>query len=102
MRSIRNAKEVSIARNDKGNELTRRTDAEGNLKVLDCGTLDIGGEVAGRDGRAMAGEEKVTFLDFASSMLHWLPEKRKTASELLQHPFFDELNESRARHQMEV
>ena len=59
MRSIRNAKEVSIARNDKGNELTRRTDAEGNLKVLDCGTLDIGGEVAGRDGRAMAGEEKV-------------------------------------------
>ncbi len=36
----------------------------------------------------LAGDEKEIFLDFASGMLHWLPEKRKTAKELLLHPFF--------------
>jgi len=41
------------------------------------------------------GEEKEAFLDFASGMLQWLPEKRKTAKELLQHPFFDSLNKDR-------
>lgn len=39
----------------------------------------------------LAGEEKEEFLDLASSMLQWLPEKRKTAKELLQHSFFDGL-----------
>ncbi|KAI9148882.1 Serine/threonine-protein kinase SRPK [Paramyrothecium foliicola] len=33
------------------------------------------------------GFEKEQFLDFARSMLHWLPEKRKTAAQLLEHPF---------------
>ncbi|KAG8423100.1 hypothetical protein J3458_000020 [Metarhizium acridum] len=44
----------------------------------------------------LAGDEKDVFLDFASGMLQWLPEKRKTARELLQHPVFNSLNESRA------
>jgi hypothetical protein len=39
----------------------------------------------------LIGEEKRQFLDFAASMLHWLPEKRKTAKELLQHPFLEDL-----------
>ncbi|KAM5347239.1 hypothetical protein ACJ41O_010244 [Fusarium nematophilum] len=36
----------------------------------------------------LEGDEKEMFIDFASGMLQWLPEKRKTANELLQHPFF--------------
>ncbi|UKZ83811.1 hypothetical protein TrVFT333_011624 [Trichoderma virens FT-333] len=44
------------------------------------------------------GDEKEIFLDFASGMLHWLPEKRKTAKELLQHPFFYSLYKDRARY----
>lgn len=35
----------------------------------------------------LEGVEKDRFLDFARSMLQWLPEKRKSASELLEHPF---------------
>lgn len=46
----------------------------------------------------LAGDEKDVFLDFASSMLQWLPEKRKTAKELLQHKFFDSLEEERERY----
>ncbi|QLI65411.1 Dual specificity protein kinase [Metarhizium brunneum] len=39
----------------------------------------------------LVGEEKEQFLDFAACMLQWLPEKRKTAKELLKHPFLDPL-----------
>ncbi|KAF5611578.1 kinase domain protein [Fusarium subglutinans] len=46
----------------------------------------------------LAGDEKYVFLDFASSMLQWLPEKRKIAKELLQHRFFDSLEEERERY----
>lgn len=42
-------------------------------------------------------DEKEIFLDFASGMLHWVPEKRKTAKELLQHPFFDSFYKDRER-----
>lgn len=35
----------------------------------------------------LEGVEKDRFLDFARSMLQWLPEKRRTAAELLEHPF---------------
>ncbi|KAG6031974.1 hypothetical protein E4U40_006681 [Claviceps sp. LM458 group G5] len=35
----------------------------------------------------ITGDEKERFLDFAVSMLQWLPEHRKTAKELSQHPF---------------
>ncbi|RBQ70635.1 hypothetical protein FVER14953_20772 [Fusarium verticillioides] len=45
-----------------------------------------------------AGDEKDVFLDFASSMLQWLPEKGKTAKELLQHRFFDSLEKERERY----
>lgn len=45
----------------------------------------------------LEGEEKRVFLDFAGGMLEWLPEKRKTAKELLEHPFFESLYEDRAR-----
>lgn len=48
--------------------------------------------------KVMAGAERDEFLDFASGMLQWLPEKRKTAKELLQHPMFDALNKSRAEY----
>lgn len=46
----------------------------------------------------LSGDEKDVFLDFASSMLQWLPEKRKTAKELLQHRFFDSLEKERERY----
>ncbi|KZZ90479.1 protein kinase domain protein [Moelleriella libera RCEF 2490] len=39
----------------------------------------------------LAGQEKKQFLDFAGSMLQWLPEQRKTAHELLQHPFLKDM-----------
>lgn len=49
----------------------------------------------------LTGDEKEAFLELASCMLQWLPEKRSTAKELLQHRFFDELNESRRRYMEE-
>lgn len=39
----------------------------------------------------LVGEEKEQFLDFAACMLQWLPEKRKTAKELLKHTFLHPL-----------
>jgi serine/threonine protein kinase len=44
----------------------------------------------------LEGDEREAFLDFASGMLQWLPEKRKTAKELLQHPFLDSFYKDRA------
>ncbi|KAK4502554.1 hypothetical protein PRZ48_005979 [Zasmidium cellare] len=38
---------------------------------------------------AIEGDEKVMFLDFAGQMLAWSPEHRKTARELLEHPWLD-------------
>lgn len=38
---------------------------------------------------AFDGERKRLFLEFIRSMLQWLPEKRKTASELLQDPWLN-------------
>ncbi|RMD40228.1 hypothetical protein DV735_g4902, partial [Chaetothyriales sp. CBS 134920] len=69
--------------NDQSNIL--RTDLVQQKKLADTITV-------------LSGDEKEVFLDFASGMLQWLPEKRKTAArELLQHPIFNALNESRAR-----
>lgn len=45
----------------------------------------------------LAGDEKDILLDFASGMLQCLPEKRKTAKELLRHPFFDSFYKDRER-----
>ncbi|TWU70527.1 hypothetical protein ED733_000803 [Metarhizium rileyi] len=61
-----------------------RTDLVGGKKLADTIT-------------ELAGDEKDAFLDLASGMLQWLPDKRKTARELLQHPIFDSLNEKRAQ-----
>jgi hypothetical protein len=35
---------------------------------------------------SLQGEDREVFLDFVRMMLHWLPEERKTARELLEHP----------------
>lgn len=32
-------------------------------------------------------EEKLNFLDFVKGMLAWIPTERKTAKELMEHPF---------------
>lgn len=52
----------------------------------------VGGKKLPETVTELAGGEKERFLDLASGMLHWLPEKRKTAKELLLHPFFDRKN----------
>lgn len=44
----------------------------------------------------LVGDEKEAFLDLASGMLQWMPEKRKTAKELLDHAFFEK-NSPRSR-----
>jgi serine/threonine protein kinase len=59
----------------------------------------VGGKKLAETVTELAGDEKEAFLDFASGMLQWLPEKRKTAKELLQHPIFDSLNKKRAQWQ---
>ena len=58
-----------------------------------------------REGRKLAdtvteldGNEKETFLDFASGMPQWLPEKRKTTKELLEHSFFDSFYKDRQQN----
>ncbi|KAL2753058.1 hypothetical protein ACRALDRAFT_1045064 [Sodiomyces alcalophilus JCM 7366] len=78
-----------------------------NLRGEACGTMnefwggpffDDDGKILRRDlvneGRKLSDtvtvltcHEKEAFLDFASGMLQWLPENRKTAKELLEHPF---------------
>ncbi|RDH22369.1 hypothetical protein M747DRAFT_13901 [Aspergillus niger ATCC 13496] len=35
----------------------------------------------------LEGNDRKTFLSFARQMLAWLPEERKTARELIDHPF---------------
>ncbi|OGM49561.1 protein kinase domain protein [Aspergillus bombycis] len=37
--------------------------------------------------KRLGGEEKELFLAFVRSMLQWMPEERKTAKQLLEHPF---------------
>ncbi|KAE8133555.1 kinase domain protein [Aspergillus pseudotamarii] len=37
--------------------------------------------------KRLSGEEKELFLAFITSMLRWMPEERKTAKQLLEHPF---------------
>lgn len=57
----------------------------------------VGGKKLADTVTELAGDEKEAFLDFASGMLDWVPERRKTAKELLQHPMFDSLNQKRAQ-----
>ncbi len=46
----------------------------------------------------LTGDEKEAFLDLASHILQWLPEKRKTARELMEYPFFEKLHKCRAQY----
>ncbi len=62
----------------------------------------VGGKKLADTITELAGDEKETFLDFASGMLQWMPEKRKTAGELLQHPIFASLNKKRSQWRMDV
>ena len=39
----------------------------------------------------LEGEEKELFLDFIRSMLKWRPEDRKSATELLKHPWMADI-----------
>jgi len=57
----------------------------------------MGGEKLADMVTELAGDEKEAFLDFAPSMLLWLPEKRKTIKELLQYSIFDSLNKKCAQ-----
>ncbi|KHO11487.1 tyrosinase precursor [Metarhizium robertsii ARSEF 23] len=43
-------------------------------------------------------DDKEQFLDFASGMLEWLPEKRRTAKQLMQHQFLESLRKDRERY----
>ncbi|OIW34212.1 kinase domain protein [Coniochaeta ligniaria NRRL 30616] len=70
---------------DDHNQILRKDLIGGGKKLADTVTEFVG-------------DEKEAFLDFASGMLQWLPEKRKTAKELLQHPFLDSFYKDRARH----
>ena len=38
---------------------------------------------------SIEGTDKAEFLAFVRNMLHWLPEKRKSAKELLEDPWLD-------------
>lgn len=46
----------------------------------------------------LQGDDKEQFLDFASGMLEWLPEKRRTAKQLMQHRFLESLRKDRERY----
>ncbi|KAH0593263.1 hypothetical protein MHUMG1_08985 [Metarhizium humberi] len=46
----------------------------------------------------LQGDDKEQFLDFASGMLEWLPEKRRTAKQLMQHQFLESLRKDRERY----
>ncbi|RDL34772.1 CMGC protein kinase [Venustampulla echinocandica] len=51
-------------------------------KDLIPGDLNLEGTVT-----ALEGDDKKAFFDFISKMLQWMPEDRKTAKELLEHPW---------------
>ncbi|KAF2163346.1 hypothetical protein M409DRAFT_26383 [Zasmidium cellare ATCC 36951] len=45
--------------------------------------------------RSLDEDDKASFMDFASQILKWVPEQRKTAKELLEHPWLDLKAEAR-------
>lgn len=46
-------------------------------------------------------DNKALFIDFIGQMLKWVPEQRKTAKELLEHPWLDLGAECRRREEKE-
>ncbi|KND93999.1 Serine/threonine-protein kinase AFC3 [Tolypocladium ophioglossoides CBS 100239] len=103
-RALRNHQLERPVINPRGNECNTMNEFWGG-PFFDDDDQVFRRELVDRDGgkklpdtvSELAGDEKETFLDFASGMLQWLPEKRKTAKELLQHPFFDSLYKDRER-----
>ncbi|KAI0877489.1 kinase domain protein [Hypoxylon argillaceum] len=63
-----------------------------------CRDLLKGGKKLADTVTELTGSEKEAFLDLASIMLQWLPEKRTTAKELMEHPFFESVNKSRTKY----
>lgn len=60
-------------------------DSSGNWK----GAVEIP-EISLEDSEEqLSGENKALFLDFLRKMLHWVPEKRQTAKQLLNHPWLN-------------
>ncbi|OAQ58757.1 kinase domain-containing protein [Pochonia chlamydosporia 170] len=92
-RMCRKAKLGRVIVNPKGKECEIMNEFWGGPFFDKDGTLrNAKGETQLSDTvTELAGEEKRQFLDFAGSMLQWLPEKRKTAKELVQHPFLEDL-----------
>lgn len=64
----------AVAAKKKRQELTRRL-ITGQILRKDL----VGGKKLADTVTELAGSEKEEFLDFASGMLQWMPEKRKTA-----------------------
>lgn len=50
--------------------------------------------------QSLDGEDKAQFVDFVKQILKWVPEQRRTAKELLEHPWLD-LKAERRRLEME-
>jgi hypothetical protein len=47
--------------------------------------------------RNLEGEEQEYFIDFIKSFLKWLPEDRKSAEEMLEHPWLEKEAEDYVR-----
>ena len=58
-------------------------DGSGNWR----GAIDIPDISLESSEAQLSGENKASFLDFIRRMLQWVPEKRQTAKELLEHPW---------------
>ncbi|KAF7617707.1 hypothetical protein AFLA_006621 [Aspergillus flavus NRRL3357] len=52
--------------------------------------------------KRLNGKEKELFLAFIMSMLKWLPEERKTAKQLLEHPFLPPLTSCKVSDIVEI
>ena len=58
----------------------------GDFKGLPIPKISLEERISGLEG-----EEKELFLDFIGSMLKWRPEDRKSATELLKHPWMADI-----------
>lgn len=60
-------------------------DTTGNWK----GAIEIANISLEDSEEQLSGENKALFLDFMRKMLQWVPEKRQTARELLEHTWLN-------------
>lgn len=95
-RMCRKVKLGRVVMNQKGKECETMNEFWGGPFFDEDGCIvrkdliEAGKELSGTV-TGLVGEDKTQFVDFAASMLQWLPEKRKTAKELLQHSFLDDM-----------